>query len=163
MQEIGRPGIGPSYRCNFVGWAVTGICCIAGRRFCLGRTCCSASTRTFRSSITSTSCKQSTVVGVDAAYLTGRALLERFTSTSSKNFINYSNEEYDKLYQQVKTSTDEEEQVELYKKMETLLCDDAANLYIEDMACEVALRSDFAGYRFYPLYVQDMAKIYKVK
>ena len=46
--------------------------------------------------------------------------------------------------------------------METLLCDDAANLYIEDMACEVALRSDFAGYRFYPLYVQDMAKIYKV-
>ena len=106
---------------------------------------------------------QSTVVGVDAAYLTGRALLERFTSTSSKNFINYSNEEYDKLYQQVKTSTDEEEQVELYKKMETLLCDDAANLYIEDMACEVALRSDFAGYQFYPLYVQDMAKIYKVK
>ena len=106
---------------------------------------------------------QSTVVGVDAAYLSGRALLERFTSTSSKNFINYSNEEYDKLYQQVKTSTDEEEQVELYKKMETLLCDDAANLYIEDMACEVALRSDFAGYRFYPLYVQDMAKIYKVK
>ena len=62
-----------------------------------------------------------------------------------------------------KTITDEEEQVELYKKMETLLCDDAANLYIEDMACEVALRSDFAGYRFYPLYVQDMAKIYKVK
>lgn len=59
---------------------------------------------------------QSTVVGVDAAYLTGRALLERFTSTSSKNFINYSNEEYDKLYQQVKTSTDEEEQVEIYKK-----------------------------------------------
>ena len=106
---------------------------------------------------------QSTVVGVDAAYLSGRALLERFTSTSSKNFINYSNEEYDKLYQQVKTSTDEEEQVELYKKMETLLCDDAANLYIEDMACEVALRSDFAGYQFYPLYVQDMAKIYKVK
>ena len=52
---------------------------------------------------------------------------------------------------------------ELYKKMETLLCDDAANLYIEDMACEVALRSDFAGYRFYPLYVQNMAKIYKVK
>ena len=59
---------------------------------------------------------QSTVVGVDAAYLSGRALLERFTSTSSKNFISYSNEEYDKLYQQVKTSTDEEEQVELTKK-----------------------------------------------
>ena len=46
---------------------------------------------------------------------------------------------------------------------ESSVITDAANLYIEDMACEVALRSDFAGYRFYPLYVQDMAKIYKVK
>lgn len=106
---------------------------------------------------------ESTVVGVDAAYLSGRALLERFTSTSSKNFINYHNDEYDKLYEQVKTSTDENEQIDLYKQMETLLADDAANLYIEDMACEVVLRKDFAGYVFYPLYVQDMAKIYKVK
>ena len=48
--------------------------------------------------------------------------------------------------------------------METLLCDDAANLYIEDMACEVALPERFCGaIGFYPLYVQDMAKIYKVK
>ena len=106
---------------------------------------------------------ESTVVGVDAAYLSGRALLERFTSTSSKNFINYHNDEYDKLYEQVKTSTDENEQIDLYKQMETMLADDAANLYIEDMACEVVLRKDFAGYVFYPLYVQDMAKIYKVK
>ncbi|MFQ7549432.1 MAG: hypothetical protein ACLRMZ_02850 [Blautia marasmi] len=59
---------------------------------------------------------QSTVVGVDAAYLSGRALLERFTSDASKNFINFSNEEYDKLYQQVKKSTDDEEQTELYKR-----------------------------------------------
>ena len=44
---------------------------------------------------------QSTVVGVDAVYLSGRALLERFTSDASKNFINFNNEEYDKLYEQV--------------------------------------------------------------
>mgnify|MGYP000744393052 CR=1 FL=1 len=69
-----------------------------------------------------------------------------------------------KIYEKLKEKdTDENEQIELYKKMETLLCDDAANLYIEDMACEVVLRNDFAGYKFYPLYVQDMAKIYKVK
>ncbi|QBE99312.1 Glutathione-binding protein GsiB [Blautia producta] len=106
---------------------------------------------------------QSTVVGVDAAYLSGRALLERFTSDSSKNFINFSNEEYDKLYQQVKKSTDDAEQTELYKKMETILADDAANVYIQDMASEVALRKSYSGFEFYPLYVLDMAKIYKVK
>lgn len=104
---------------------------------------------------------QSTVVGIDAAYLSGRALLERFTSDSDKNFINYSNPEYDSLYEQVKKSTDESEQIDLYKQMETLLADDAANVYIQDMAAEVVLRKGYGSYVFYPLYVQDMAKIYK--
>lgn len=106
---------------------------------------------------------QSTVVGVDAAYLSGRALLERFTSDSSKNFINFSNEEYDKLYEQVKKSTDDEEQIALYKQMETILADDAANVYIQDMASEVVLRKNYGGYVFYPLYVLDMAKIYQTE
>lgn len=106
---------------------------------------------------------QSTVVGVDAVYLSGRALLERFTSDASKNFINFNNEEYDKLYEQVQKSIDDTEQVELYKKIETILADDAANVYIQDMASEVVLRKNFGGYVFYPLYVLDMAKIYQTK
>lgn len=103
------------------------------------------------------------MVGVDAVYLSGRALLERFTSDASKNFINFNNEEYDKLYEQVQKSIDDTEQVELYKKMETILADDAANVYIQDMASEVVLRKNFGGYVFYPLYVLDMAKIYQTK
>ena len=39
-----------------------------------------------------------TVIGVDASSLTARALLERFTSTASNNFINYHNEDYDAGY-----------------------------------------------------------------
>ena len=105
---------------------------------------------------------QSTVVGVDAAHLSGRALLERFVSDSSKNFINFNNEEYDDLYQQVKKSTNDQEQIALYKKMETILNEDAANVYIQDMASEVVLRNTYDGYAFYPLYVMDMSKIYKV-
>lgn len=104
---------------------------------------------------------QSTVVGIDAAYLSGRALLERFASDAEKNFINYSNPQYDSLYEQVKKSTDDSEQINLYKQMETLLAEDAANVYIQDMAAEVVLRKGYGGYVFYPLYVQDMAKIYK--
>lgn len=104
---------------------------------------------------------QSTVVGIDAAYLSGRALLERFASDAEKNFINYSNPQYDTLYEQVKKSTDDSEQIDLYKQMETLLAEDAANVYIQDMAAEVVLRKGYGGYVFYPLYVQDMAKIYK--
>lgn len=70
---------------------------------------------------------------------------------------------YDKLYEQVQKSIDDTEQVELYKKMETILADDAANVYIQDMASEVVLRKNFGGYVFYPLYVLDMAKIYQTK
>ena len=106
---------------------------------------------------------QSTVVGVDASALTGGALLERFTSDSPVNFINFKNEKYDSLYQEIKKTTDDARQVELYKEMETILAEDAANVYIEDMACEVALNPEYDGYVFYPLYVQDMAKIYKIK
>ena len=47
--------------------------------------------------------------------------------------------------------------------METILADDAANVYIQDMASEVVLRKNFGGYVFYPLYVLDMAKIYQTK
>ena len=31
------------------------------------------------------------------------------------------------------------------------------------MADLVAIKNNLTGYQFYPLYVQDMAKIYKVK
>lgn len=104
---------------------------------------------------------QSTVVGVDASAMTARALLERFTSTSGKNFINYNNPEYDKLFEEARTTTDDEKQVEAYKNMEKLLAEDAANVYIQDMASLVAVNDEFDGYTFYPAYILDMSKIYK--
>ncbi|MEF9945504.1 MAG: ABC transporter substrate-binding protein [Lachnospiraceae bacterium] len=106
---------------------------------------------------------QSTVVGVDASAMTARALLERFTSTSGKNFINYHNEKYDQLFQEAVKTTDEKKQVTLYKEMEKLLAKDAANVYIQDMANLVALNDKFDGYTFYPAYILDMSKIYQVE
>lgn len=106
---------------------------------------------------------EATVVGLDASALTARAMLERFTSTSSKNFTNYSNEAYDEAFAKAVASTDEDEQTADYKECEKILTEDAANVYIQDMASLVALNKKFAGYEFYPLYVQDMAKIYRVE
>ncbi len=103
---------------------------------------------------------ESTVVGVDASSMTARALLERFTSAADNNFTNYSNAEYDALYEQVIASSDDAEQTELYKEMERVLAEDAANVYIQDMAEFVVLNDKFDGYTFYPLYVQDISKIY---
>ena len=102
---------------------------------------------------------ESTVIGVDAAELTARALLDRFESSAGNNFINFSNAEYDQVYAEVISCNDMEQQTELYKRLETILTEDAANVYIQDMAEFVALNNKYEGYEFYPLYVQDISKI----
>ena len=105
---------------------------------------------------------QSTVVGVDAKTLTARAMLERFVSDNDSNFINFKNQEYDDLFQQVLKTADDAQQVKCYQRMEEILAEDAANVYIQDMADFVALSPEFDGYEFYPLYALDMSKIYPV-
>ena len=103
---------------------------------------------------------QSTLVGVDAANMTARALLERFTSDYSKNFINYNNAEYDALFQQVLTTYDDAEQTALYKQMTANLTENAANVYIQDLADLVAVRKGIEGVTFYPIYVLDLSGIH---
>ncbi len=103
---------------------------------------------------------QATVVGVDAANMTARAMLERFTSDYAKNFINYSTPAYDALFQQAINATDEATQTDLYKQMETMLADTAANVYIQDLSDLVAMRQDLGGLKFYPIYVLDLSTVY---
>lgn len=102
---------------------------------------------------------QSTVVGVDASNITGASLLQRFTSEAAKNFINYSNPAYDEAFNNAITSTDDAEKTKYYKECQRILAEDAANVYIQDLPEFVALNKKYTGYEFYPLYVQDVAKI----
>jgi len=106
---------------------------------------------------------EATVIGVDAPYLTARALLERFASDSSSNFINFQSEEYDKVLKNAIASVDEAKKIELYKTCEEILTKDAASVYIQDMPELVALNKRFAGFVSYPLYVLDIAKLYQVE
>ena len=102
---------------------------------------------------------QATLVGVDASTMTARALLERFTSTYSKNFINYNNAEYDALFAQAQACYDDAEQTALYKAMERNLTEHAANVYIQDLADLVAVRKGLTGLEFYPIYVLDLSTV----
>jgi len=106
---------------------------------------------------------QSTVIGVDASMMTARAMLERFTSDSGSNFTNFSNPEYDSVFKEAIDCTDDAKQVELYGKLQTILTEDAANLYIQDMCDLVAMGNGVNGYEFYPIYVMDMSKVYFTK
>lgn len=106
---------------------------------------------------------QATVVGVDASSLTASALLMRFTSTAGNNFVNFKSEAYDTAFANAQASTSDEEQTAYYKECETILTKEAANVYIQDLAELVALNKKYAGYEFYPLYVQDFSKLYLVE
>lgn len=103
---------------------------------------------------------QSTVVGVDAKNITARAMLERFRSDAGDNFINFSSDEYDEVFNKAISCTDDEEQTALYKQLEAILAREAANLYIQDLCDLVALQNGIGGYEFYPIYVMDMSKVY---
>ena len=105
---------------------------------------------------------QSTIVGLDAA-LAPKALLGRYDSESSKNFVNFSDKEYDETIRKAAASTDDAEKVALYKRCQEILSEHAASVYIQDPASLVAVNKKLAGYTFYPLYVQDMSTIYYVK
>ncbi len=102
---------------------------------------------------------QSTVVGVDASNLTGAALLQRFVSDSSKNFINFNNADYDTALANAIASTDDAEKTKYYKECQTILSTEAANVYIQDLPEFVAINKKYTGYEFYPIYVQDIAKL----
>ncbi len=100
---------------------------------------------------------EATVVGVDASSLTASALLQRFTSDASKNFINFNSPEYDEAYARAVASTVDAEKTAAYKECETILAQQAANVYIQDLPEFVAIRKGYSGYEFYPLYVQDVS------
>lgn len=102
---------------------------------------------------------EATVIGVDASTLTAPALLGRYVSTASNNFVNFSSEAYDEAYAQAQASVDDAEKTQYYKQCEQILSEECASVYIQDLAEFVAVRKNYSGYEFYPLYVQDFSKL----
>lgn len=105
---------------------------------------------------------EATVIGVDATLVPGD-WFSRYYSTAEYNFINYSSEQFDKLFDAAQATIDEDEKIDLYKQIQQLLADDAASVYIEDPADFVAVNSKLAGYLFYPVSAQDMSTVYYVE
>ena len=95
--------------------------------------------------------------------MTARAMLERFTSTSGKNFINFNSEAYDKAFENAVSTTDDAKATEYYKECEWILARESANVYIQDLAELVAVNKNYTGYEFYPIYVMDIAKLKPAK
>ena len=103
---------------------------------------------------------EATVSGIAASDMTAREMLDRYTTTHSKNFIGFSNEEYDSVVAQAIVALDSEEQVALYKRAQEILNEQAASLWIQDLCELVVMNPALEGYTFYRTYVLDMSTIY---
>ena len=103
---------------------------------------------------------ESTVTGLTSDNMTARKLLERFGSQIGNNFTNYNNAEYDEILARAVTAATDEEQTTLYRQLEKNLTENAANVYIQDMADLVAVRTGLEGLTFYPIYVLDVSLLH---
>lgn len=102
---------------------------------------------------------QSTVIGLDAD-LAPKALLRRYGSEVRSNFIGFSDSEYDGVLEEALRAVEDNVKVEKYHRLQEILTEQAASVFIQDAAVLVALNPVLGGYTFYPVYVQDMAQVY---
>lgn len=105
---------------------------------------------------------QATVIGFDGTMVPSD-LMKKYTTGDSKNFMHYSNEEYDRVFNEAYTTLDDAKKTELYKKAQMVLAEDAAAVFIEDPANLVAVSKKFGGYTFYPTTAEDMSVLYRVE
>ena len=102
---------------------------------------------------------ESTITGLTSDNMTARKLLERFNTKAGNNFTKYDNPEYDELFAQAVAASDDAQQTAIYRQMERHLTENAANVYIQDMADLVVVRNGLSGLTFYPLYVLDVSTL----
>ena len=105
---------------------------------------------------------QATISGITSD-LTPGYLLNRFQTDSKKNFINFASADYDALYQKIQDTLDIEQKKEYYKQLQQILCEDAGSAFLQVPANTTAIAKDLTGYKFYPVYVQDLSTVQKIQ
>jgi len=102
------------------------------------------------------------IISLDARDISPRSFLGRYHSANSGNFMNFSNAEYDRLYDEVLTELNEARRVSLYRELQRVLSDNVASVYIQDILGFWAFAKDsFGGVLNYPLYINDFSTIYR--
>lgn len=105
---------------------------------------------------------QTTICGITSDMTPGY-LMTRFQTNSGKNFVNFASDAYDEVYQKAEKSLDLAEKAEYYKQAERILCEEAGTAFIQVPPITIAMNKSLGGYKFYPIYVQDMSTVYWVK
>lgn len=88
-------------------------------------------------------------------------LLERYVTDAPGNLVNFSDAEFDQLITAGVRTTEFAERQQIYRRLQEILVEEAAAVYIQDMDMLVAMRANIEGWKFYPIYVIDAKEISK--
>ncbi|REK76044.1 ABC transporter substrate-binding protein [Paenibacillus paeoniae] len=102
---------------------------------------------------------ESTIIGFDGK-LNPYDILNKYLSDSPNNLFKYNSPTFDETLRATVTEIDQEKRTALFKDLQTELAKEAAAVYIMDPYLNVALKKNLAGYKQYPLYVQDLSTVY---
>ena len=105
---------------------------------------------------------QATVIGFDGT-LAPSDWLKKYVTDDAKNFMHYSNTEYDDVFNTAYTTVDDDVKVENYKKAQMILAEDAAAVYIEDPGEPCSSQQEVWRLHFYPTAAEDMSLLYQVE
>ena len=103
---------------------------------------------------------EATIISLDGRTVSPLSFLSRYISTASGNFLNFRNDEYDRLYQQIQREINTENRIRLYKEAQRIISDNAAAVFIQDIFA-FKVFNGFGGAQNYPLYVIDFSTIYQ--
>lgn len=101
---------------------------------------------------------ETTVIALTSDF-TPRDVLSRYVTDADGNFISYSNPDFDRIFSQIASESDETLRVEMYHDLLAILLQDYASAYLQDPQNIVAVKKDLSGYVVYPIYVQDMSLV----
>lgn len=105
-----------------------------------------------------------TIISLDANNVSPRSFLSRYRSGGGSNFINFTSEDFDRVYDAVLVEADEEKRIALYREAQRIISGRAASVYIQDIVGFTVFRGGaYGGVVNYPLYVIDFASMYGIE
>jgi len=106
---------------------------------------------------------QATIITLDSQVVSPRGFLTRYQTGNGGNFINFSSEAFDTVFNEILSETDEIKRITLYKDTQRIITENAASVYIQDILYFIALRGGtYRGALDYPLYTIDFSSIYRI-
>ena len=93
---------------------------------------------------------ETTIVGF-IGYIDPIRILDRYVSSSEKDYINYKSEAFDKAIEDAKSAVNRDELIKNVKDAQEIIAKDCASVFIQDPNDNIVLNNGYTGLKTYPV------------